>query len=205
MKTRYAMLLLGVWAISGYTGAQSMMVLGGGTYGQDCYRASVTAVQLQHGSFADIQSCDRAIEYGKLALKDLVATYVNRGIIYASLNRLDKAAEDYQTAIKLSSDTPESYLNRGNLWFIANHMQEAIDDYNKAMELELRQTHVVFLNRGMAFESLGQWSNAENDYLSALDISPDWTMAQEKLERVRAKIQKSEQVQEPQSPTSTPL
>jgi len=49
--------------------------------------------------------------------------------------------------------------------------------------------HIAFLNRGMAYEAQGHLDQAETDYRKALELAPQWPLAQQKLERVMAKRQ----------------
>jgi len=167
--------------------AQSIKIFGTDSFATSCYQDSVLANRLGSAKFSDLESCNKAIEYGHLHKKDLIATHVNRGILYAAMGNLGHAAKDYSRALDLSGEVPEAYLNRGNLWFLASRFREAISDYDKAQELELRQIHILFLNRGMAYENLGLFDKAEENYLASLDIAPDWSLALEKLKRVGRK------------------
>ena len=176
--------LLAVALFAADLAAQSITIIGGGTLATDCYQRSVDATQFGNASFADTEICDKAIYHGQLTRQDLQATYVNRGVLYAALGKFDYADKDYQQALALGEEVAEIYLNRGNLKFMLERFQEAIEDYNKAQELGLKQTHILHLNRGMAFENRGLLDAAEQNYLMALEIVPDWRPAVEKLQRV---------------------
>ncbi len=165
--------------------SQGMMVLGGNSYAVECFQQARLAAGANKMAAGGVEFCDHALQYGSLKRGDRVATLVNRGIVHAALGRLDRAAADYASALKLDDQLPEVYLNRGNLWFLVQYFQEAIDEYNMALELKLPQAEIAYLNRGMAFENLGMLQNAEEDYLRSLEIQPDWGFALEKLERVR--------------------
>lgn len=167
--------------------AQSMQVMGANSYATGCYQNSVRANRLDNANFSDLENCNKAIEYGHLKKQDLIATYVNRGILYVAMGNLRKAAKDYSRALDLSGEVAETYLNRGNLWFLASRFEEAIADYNKAQQLGIRQAHIMFLNRGMAYENLGLLNKAEDNYLASLDVAPEWSPAIEKLQRVGRK------------------
>ena len=67
-------------------------------------------------------------------------------------------------------------------------ISSAIAEYNKALDLGLRQDYVAHLNRGMAYEKLGKFYEAEADYRQAIALAPEWNMAKSKLERVLIKI-----------------
>lgn len=174
-------------AYSSLASAQSTVILGDNDNAKDCYEASIGASQGWGASFSDLENCDDALRIGQMRTRDVVATHVNRGIIYVALGKLDRAVEDYNRAIEVHSNFPEAYLNRGNLLFMTERYSEAITDYDKAIQLNLRQMHILYLNRGMAYELMGSFDSAEKDYLSALEIAPEWNMAAEKLEQVNKK------------------
>ena len=165
---------------------QSMHVIGGG-HARECFQASVMAVRIGDAKFSDIEICDKAITHENLRLRDLTATYVNRGVIYSAVGQFDRAAQDYEKAIRLDDDQAESYLNRGNLWFIAQRFDRAIEDYDRAIALEIAQEHVAKYNRGMAYENIGDLEMAEADYQASLDLSPGWDLPLERLQRLAEK------------------
>ncbi|MFT5608931.1 MAG: tetratricopeptide (TPR) repeat protein [Parvicella sp.] len=172
--------------------ANSMQVIGAGSIAQECYRLSAASTMTGHASGADIKVCNKAIRHGKLTKRDLIATHVNRGIIYVALENYQMAAKDYNRAIDLSDNVSEAYVNRGNLRFIAKRHQEAIADYDKALEQEFAQAHIAHLNRGMAYETLGKLVQAKDNYLAALELIDGWSEAQSRLDRVSKKLLKVE-------------
>lgn len=165
-----------------------MTVISNTNFAADCYHNSVMAIQFQSSGLDDIEPCDTAIEHGALVKQDLVATYVNRGVIYVAMEKFNLAASDYEKALSLDADLPATYLNRGNLWFVAEHFDRAIADYSKAMELQLGELHIAYLNRGMAKESMGSLLAAKSDYHLSLELRPEWALAEAKLARVERKL-----------------
>lgn len=168
--------------------AQSMQVIGGGSIAQECFRASAMAARTGIASGRDLKNCDKALHHGVLDRSDLIATYVNRGVINVALKNYRDAAKDYNRALSLDPNTAEAYLNRGNLWYIANRDDEAISDYNKSLEFDFSKAHVALLNKGIVYESQGKFDEAKRNYLAALQRIEDWPSALEKLERVNKKI-----------------
>ena len=172
--------------------AQSMSVIGGGSYARNCYMASTLAIQLNSASDADIQECDQAILHGRLTRKDLLATYVNRGILYGAMEDYQKALKDYRTAIDLEPDTGEVYVNLGNLYLLSQKYDVAIEQYTTAIELTLAKNHIAHFNRAMAYENNKEFANAEADYRRAIELSPEWVLPQLRLERLMRDIQKGQ-------------
>jgi tetratricopeptide (TPR) repeat protein len=169
--------------------AQSVTVFGSVEEARTCMFAAETAANLRTGSQSDLQTCTVAIQNPKLSRRDRAATYCNRGIVKAAMELHQEAFEDYNAAIDLMPDLPEPYVGRGNVYFIADRLEEAIEDYNQAMGLELGRMHVAFLNRGMAYELQGRLDLAEADFRKALELAPQWSLAQQKLDRVVIKRQ----------------
>ena len=171
--------------ITAYT--QSMSVIGGGSYARNCYMASTLAIQLNSASDADIQECDQAILHGRLTRKDLLATYVNRGILYGAIEDYQRALKDYRTAIDLGPQTGEVYVNLGNLYLLSQKYDVAIRQYTTAIELTLTKNHIAHFNRAMAYENNKEFANAEADYRRAIELSPEWVLPQLRLERLLKK------------------
>jgi len=149
--------------------AQSITIIGGGSFARDCYTASNFVTHLNSASRTDIDNCNMAIQHGALKRRDLIATLVNRGILFAAMEEYQRAGKDYQSAINLDPKSGEAFLNLGNLYFIDKAFTIAINQYDKAISLELSKGHIAYYNRGMAWENLGDTDKAENDYRQALE------------------------------------
>ena len=170
--------------------SQSMSVIGGGSYARNCYMASTLAIQMNSASKEDIQECNQAILHGRLTRKDLLATYVNRGILYGAMEDYQKALKDYRTAIDLEPETGEVYVNVGNLYLLSKKYDVAIEQYTTAIELTLTKNHIAHFNRAMAYENNKEFDNAEADYRKAIELSPEWVLPQLRLERLIRNIEK---------------
>ena len=182
--------ILVILPITAYT--QSMTVIGGGSYARNCYMSSTLAIQLNSASDADIEECNQAILHGRLTRKDLLATYVNRGILYGAMEDYQKALKDYRTAIDLEPETGEVYVNLGNLYLLSKKYDVAIQQYTTAIELTLTKNHIAHFNRAMAYENNKEFDNAEADYRRAIELSPEWVLPQLRLERLIRNIQKGQ-------------
>ena len=168
--------------------AQSMQVIGGGQSARDCYMAATIAAQMHSATKGDIDTCTFALQEISLKLKDRVATLVNRGVIYVALEQYNKAIRDYERAYKLSPDIAEIHVNRGNILFWSGRFAQAVTEYKRAIELNLAQQYIVYYNRGLAYEKMGELDKAEADYRKALELMPGWGPAQNKLNRLLNRI-----------------
>lgn len=170
--------------------AQSATVIGRDSFAVECYRVSQIVATSKNTNRAALVSCDRAIKEGQLGPKDLVATYVNRRVVYMAMAKPVLALKDLNRALALDQDTGEAYVNRGNLWFLAQQLPNAITDYDLTLKQGIKQTHVAYLNRGIAREGLGHFEQAKQDYIAALGLIEDWPEASKRLIRVEERIRK---------------
>ena len=69
-----------------------------------------------------LRFCNDALRQEALTDDEMVATYVNRGILKARLGDLDEAIADYDAALSRDPDEPEAYLNKG---FALLHLSES--------------------------------------------------------------------------------
>ncbi len=169
--------------------AQSMMIIGGNSHAEACYRAAGLAARFGHADRTDLDECNKALELGSLSLGDRVATYVNRGIVHASREDYKAAVADYRRAENMNPDSPEVAINMGNLWYISGYYQKAAERYEFALEHDANNhKDVAHYNRGMAREKAGDLRLAVEDYQAALQISPEWERAQKSLKKIQAKI-----------------
>ena len=169
--------------------AQSMSIIGGGSFARNCYVAATLAIQMNASSKEDLEDCNMAIAHGKLQRKDLLATFVNRGVVLAAMEQYQEALDNYRTAIDLGPKTGEVYVNLGNIYLLAQKFDAAIEEYTTAIELTLSQDHIAHYNRGMAYENTMQFDKAEADFRKAIQLSPQWFLPQRRLERLLKKAQ----------------
>ena len=187
---RALLLVLVVLPIAGY--AQSMSVIGGGSYARNCFMSATLAIQMNSATKENVQECDQAILHGRLTRKDLLATYVNRGILYGAMEEYQKALKDYRTAVDLDPETGEVYVNLGNLYLLSKKFDVAIEQYTTAIELSLAKNHIAHFNRAMAYENNKEFDSAEADYRRAIELSPEWVLPQLRLERMMRNIEKGQ-------------
>ena len=163
--------------------AQSMTVISGGDDARTCaFTAEMTA--RLNPSRGDLASCNRALEQEPLNRRDRAATFVNRGIVLAALDRFQDALNDYNSALEIQAELPQAFIGKGNLYYFAERYDDALVAYNTALEMNLDEKHVAYYDMGMAYEKLGNPEAAEQSYRTAIELSPDWTLPQQRLQRL---------------------
>lgn len=150
------------------------------TFGSDnatrCYQESNTP-------FSDygLRYCTDAIRNDNLLLRDLAATYTNRGIIYSANGRLDEAMEDHNQALLLAPEMAKIYVNRGNVFHQIHEYDKALADYDKAIELGNVKLDIVYYNKSLTLIRMKRWDDARAALETALEINPDSSRVKRKL------------------------
>ncbi len=168
----------------GHLYAQAVTVISNSVEAQHCYTAAILSTRLKSGSNDDIALCSQALKSGKLRKRDRSATHLNRGIIYTAMQNYDAAIEDYNMAKELTPNKGEIYVNRGNIYYLGAQYEKAINEYNKALDLRVKSKHVAYTNMGMSLHKLGNKTEAAANYRKALEVSPNFAIAEKLLEKI---------------------
>jgi len=115
--------------------------------------------------------------------------YCYRGYLYQKINEVDKALDDYNTAILKSPSVPDYYHERGRLYLSSlNDSIKAKADFNKAIILSpdspdsikyyyhrksLYEKHESYFFRSTVFEEFGEFVNALDFYDKLIDLNPN--------------------------------
>lgn len=181
------LILLAVLCLScGAALAQSKTTFGS-TNASRCYNES-------NAPFSDygLRYCTDAIEKDDLLLRDLAATYTNRGIILAANGRYEEAMTDHNEAMLLAPNMAKIYVNRGNVFHQLHQYDDALADYDKAIELGTERSDValdiVYYNRSLTLIRQKRWDEAKASLEQALEINPDSGRAKRKLLQFNAPV-----------------
>jgi tetratricopeptide (TPR) repeat protein len=118
-----------------------------------------------------ISACTALIKDGRLQPKDLALAYLKRGNAYGAMGKLDLAVADFTEAIRLDAKFFEAHANRGLTYAKQRRFDRAIPDYNQA--LKLKADVKVVVNRGAAYDALGNYDAALRDMDYAISKRPD--------------------------------
>jgi len=88
----------------------------------------------------------------------------------SSGGKFDLALKEWNHYLESYPDDAAGLSNRGNVRLVIGDLEGSIDDQNKAISLNPSEID-PYINRGIAEEALGLWSQAKTDYL--LVISRD--------------------------------
>lgn len=163
--------------------AEAAVTTVGGSSARSCYEAAdVPGV----ASTAALDACDAALNQGAISAEDIVATYVNRGVLRMRRGDLAGAIADFDEAIRRDPEEAEAYLNKGAaLIRLPGKADAAVPLFSAAIEKRTKRPAHAFLGRGIAYEELGNLKSAWADYRSASAAAPRWEQPRLELARFR--------------------
>lgn len=108
----------------------------------------------------------------------------NLAMMYQELDEIEKAKEEYKQLLIFEPKHPKALHNVGYIDLVyEQNYEEAIAFFTKAIELNPQFFHAI-CNRAIAFEKLGQYDNARQDYLYSLKLKDNFEPAIEGLNRL---------------------
>ena len=119
-----------------------------------------------------IQACTAAIRSGELTLRDLGATYNNRGILNARAGNTSRALADYARALEIDPDSAHTWLNQANLYARTGQLDKALESYARAISLSEERWALPYFNRALAHLKQGNRVAAREDLLRAISLDP---------------------------------
>ncbi len=97
--------------------------------------------------------------------------YSNRGGALQEKGQLDRALEDYNSAIAMDPAYADAYISRGGAFRKKKQFYRALDDFDKAVALSDDNAD-AYLGRGMLFADMGQFARAIADYDAVVRLQP---------------------------------
>ena len=125
-------------------------------------------------SFQQKRDFQKAVLYYTKAIElnsEKADAFVNRGAAYESMDDLNQALQDFNTALALEPKS-EACNNRANVYFTKRDYDRAVQDYSKALELGPDNAG-AHLYRGHALKNVGLYDHAIRDYSEVLILDPD--------------------------------
>jgi len=82
----------------------------------------------------------------------------------SSLGKFNQALKEWNRYLDSYPDDAAGLSNRGNVRLVVGDVEGSIDDQNKAININPAEID-PYINRGIAEEALGLWSQAKKDYM----------------------------------------
>lgn len=150
-------------------------------------------LQLSSDMFAQ-RNYSKALEYCLESLQinpELAPAQNHLGIIYMETKRFNKAEEAFNQALKIQPQYPEVLNNLGVLMNRQDRFSEAVTFFDKALKSDNYVTpENALTNTGYAYFKMGNLTKAKVYHQRALDILPDFCLANKNLGDVYAKEKK---------------
>src|ERR1700734_2853375 len=100
-----------------------------------------------------VGACDEAIEQGALAVKDLAATYINRGILKSRTEDTNGALADYDKGLSLDGNLGEGYVERCAAMIVLRRYDDALANIDKGIALGSNRMQIAYYDRGIVQEA----------------------------------------------------
>ena len=86
----------------------------------------------------------------------------------SSAGKFDLALQEWDRYLNSYPDDAAAFSNRGNVKLVIGDIDGSIDDQNKAISFNPSEID-PYINRGIAEEALGNWSQAKKDYMFVIE------------------------------------
>jgi tetratricopeptide (TPR) repeat protein len=149
------------------------------------------AAESARPSRSQIRRCTAVIGQAGIAPPVRLAMLINRGIALLKAKAPERAAADFDLAIRAAPDLAEAWINKGiALTRIDGRAEEAVALISHGIELGPREPARAFFARAQARELAGQLRAAMEDYAAAAKADPAWPAPGEELKRFRVERRK---------------
>ena len=157
----------------------------------DLARPCREAAEAPRPSQSLIRRCTAQISRAGIEPPVRLAMLINRGIAFLKAKSPERAAADFDLAIKAAPTLPEAWINKGiALTRIDGRAEEAAALISHGITLGPREPARAYFARAQARELAGELRGAMEDYAAAAKADPDWPAPGEELKRFRVERRK---------------
>ena len=170
-------------ALMGMAPTGSAVISVGGTSASTCYHAALA----RDASPDALRECNLALSKDMLPFDELVASYVNRGVLRLVQADYRHAEADFNQAMVLQPTQAEAWLNKGIARYQQGDTKAAINNFDRAIELHTRFPALAYFGRALANEDSGNIKGAYADLQRASQLSPQWDAPRQELTRFQVR------------------
>jgi protein O-mannosyl-transferase len=105
-----------------------------------------------------------------------VVAYNTRGLANLDQGYISAAIQDFNNAVMLRPDFPETFYNRGNVYLKSQNYEAALNDYDKAILLGWNFVSAYY-NRAIVKWHLHDYPGSINDCNKTIELSPAYSEA----------------------------
>lgn len=103
---------------------------------------------------------------------DKARPHNNLGNAYAGLDLIDRAEEEYKTAIRLAPDFADAHKNMGDIYSVKGEFEKAIMEYSIALRFK-PDLPDVYLQLGNIYLEQKEWDRAIDEFRTAIILRPN--------------------------------
>ena len=111
-----------------------------------------------------------------------VVLYNFIGLCHTSLGNSSTAIETYNLIIAMDPGNPNNHFNLANIYMDNENFTAAIAGYKKVLEINPTDFGACH-NMGICWEQVGNVDNAIDCFQQAVDINPEFVLANQKLRK----------------------
>ena len=121
-----------------------------------------------------VKSLTKAIEEERDEVVKLTLARRFRGLAYKHLGRRDEALNDFLEVIRIQPKLDLGYYDAGVIYNLTNRYKEAVDAMTRAIDLRQDDRGLARRRseRGNAYFHLGQFKQAQDDFVAAVRVDP---------------------------------
>jgi tetratricopeptide (TPR) repeat protein len=180
---RAVFLSTAAFALMGMAPTGSAVVSVGGSSASSCYHAALARDASDHG----MRECNTALNKDAIPYNDLVASYVNRGVLRLVRADYRNAEADFNQAMALQPNQAEAWLNKGIARYQQGDTNGALEHFDRAIKLHTRFPAIAHFGRALAHEDRGNIRGAYSDLRRASQLSPQWDAPRRELTRFQVR------------------
>lgn len=96
--------------------------------------------------------------------------YESRGLVYFDMKNYIMALEDFDKAIEIQPEYPETYFHRGQTKNFLKKYDDAISDFKDALDKNSENKGGIFNGMGLSYKMKGEYDKAlsVNYFLSSI-------------------------------------
>lgn len=151
--------------------------------GQPLAKTCAEAAAAGLADAASVEACSQSLLTEGLSRPNEGIILVNRAAMRMRQGDGASALADLDEAAKRLPGNADVQLNRGVALSMTGAHGKAIKTLTEALQLGVRTPHMAYYHRAAAREKLGDLRGAVEDYTAALEINPDWALAEAELAR----------------------
>ena len=148
-----------------------------------CGAAAAAARSAGTATKGQLHLCNQAVSWAKFQPLDYWTALLNRGVLHLARAEYAESLADIDNAIRQGAELSDALNDRGAAEAGLRQYQAAADDFTRALAVGVTHPEVVYFNRALAYEDLGDMKRAYLDYKKAADINPQWGAPAKELAR----------------------